>query len=206
MSERDQIGDVDEPEISKESVVKRVKDWLKRLDALLNQIKNWASANGWTVEDGAPVPMREEPMERFAVPESRQPSLSIRSVQGAEIWIKPKGLWVIGANGRVDIYIRARERSLWWMSRMSFRNRVGSFTVSATGRRMGNCSIPNSSRTSSDDATGSSNQSRIRLDDRGLSSGSVRGDGDRQHQCCRPSRRDSRRPGERGVCDVVCSV
>jgi hypothetical protein len=106
MSERDQIGDVDEPEISKESVVKRVKDWLKRLDALLNQIKNWASANGWTVEDGAPVPMREEPMERFAVPESRQPSLSIRSVQGAEIWIKPKGLWVIGANGRVDIYSR----------------------------------------------------------------------------------------------------
>jgi hypothetical protein len=106
MGLRDQIGDVDEPENSKESVTVRVKDWLKRLDALFGEIRRWAWANGWKVEDGAPVPMREELMERFAVPESGQPSLSLRSVEGAEIWIKPKGLWVIGANGRVDLYSR----------------------------------------------------------------------------------------------------
>jgi hypothetical protein len=50
--------------------------------------------------------MREEMMERFGVAERKQPTLSVRSPTGGEIWIKPKGLWVIGANGRVDIYSR----------------------------------------------------------------------------------------------------
>lgn len=48
--------------------------------------------------------MHEELMERFEIPEREQPNLSVRSPQGTEIWIKPKGLWVIGANGRVDLF------------------------------------------------------------------------------------------------------
>src|ERR1019366_7471849 len=77
-----------------------------RLDTLFKQIKAWAAATGWTAEDGAPTPMHEEMMERFGVSERQQPTLRVRSGKGPEIWIKPKGLWVIGANGRVDMYSR----------------------------------------------------------------------------------------------------
>lgn len=106
MNQHHPIDDIDEPELTAEYVSRRVDDWLRRLDGLFEDIKTWAKANGWTVEDGAPIPMHEEPMERLAVRERQQPTLSVRSPEGAEIWIKPKGLWVIGANGRVDMYSR----------------------------------------------------------------------------------------------------
>lgn len=91
-------------ETTAEEVEKCVDDWLKRLDDLFKKIKDWAVANGWTVENGPPIPMHEEMMERFGVAGRSQPTLSVRSDTGAQIWIQPKGLWVIGANGRVDMY------------------------------------------------------------------------------------------------------
>jgi len=106
MGQNDPIDDVEGREITAEYVNERVDDWLQRLDALFRQIKAWAAATGWTAEDGAPIPMREEKMERFGVAERKQPTLRVRSGKGPEIWIKPKGLWVIGANGRVDMYSR----------------------------------------------------------------------------------------------------
>jgi hypothetical protein len=106
VSQHHLIDDIDEPEITAEYVTRRVDDWLRRLKNLFEQIKSWAATNGWTAEEGAPIPMHEELMERLGVSEREQPSLSIRHAEGAEIWIKPKGLWVIGANGRVDIYSR----------------------------------------------------------------------------------------------------
>ncbi len=98
------IDGVDEPEITPDYVNQRVEDWLKRLDDLFAQIKVWASANGWTVADGGASPMRGELMERTGVKQREQPSLYVRNAGGADIWIRPKGLWVIGANGRVDVY------------------------------------------------------------------------------------------------------
>lgn len=106
MGQEQPLDDLDEPQITAEDVDRRVDDWLRRLDGLFAEIKTWANANGWSVEDGAPIPMHEEPMERLGVRERQQPTLSLRSPEGAEVWIKPKGLWVIGANGRVDMYSR----------------------------------------------------------------------------------------------------
>jgi hypothetical protein len=90
-------------ELTADDVNLRVNDWLKRLDDLFSQIKDWARANGWEVTDGTPVPMRDELMQRFRV-KREQPSLFVKNTKGARIWIRPKGLWVIGANGRVDVY------------------------------------------------------------------------------------------------------
>jgi hypothetical protein len=47
--------------------------------------------------------MHEEPMQRAGVPEHRQPALHLRDPSGHEVWIWPVALWVVGANGRVDI-------------------------------------------------------------------------------------------------------
>jgi hypothetical protein len=106
MRHHDPIDDIDEPEITAEYVNRRVEDWLQRLESLFLKIKSWAATNGWSAEDGEPIPMHEEMMKRFDVSMREQPSLSVRSPGGVEIWIKPKGLWAIGANGRVDIYSR----------------------------------------------------------------------------------------------------
>jgi len=43
-------------------------------------------------------------MRLFKIGKRPQPTLTVLSPEGAKISIKPKGLWVIGANGRVDIY------------------------------------------------------------------------------------------------------
>ena len=45
-------------------------------------------------------------MERVGEPARVQPTLVLRSGEGAEVSIKPKALWVIGANGRVDVLSR----------------------------------------------------------------------------------------------------
>ncbi len=98
------FDDEEEPTFPPEYIDRRVDDWLMRLDDLFGQIRIWASANGWTVTDGDPAPMREKIMERAGVKERTQPSLFVRKAAGQEIWIRPKALWVIGANGRIDIY------------------------------------------------------------------------------------------------------
>ncbi|MBY0558591.1 hypothetical protein [Hyphomicrobium sp.] len=93
-----------ESEITRAYVEKRIDDWLQRVNALLASIKIWAADHRWAVEQGAPAPMLEDLMVRFNLEPRDQPTLSLQSPQGYMIWIKPKGLWVIGANGRVDIY------------------------------------------------------------------------------------------------------
>ena len=106
MSQHELIDDVEGREITAEYVNQRVDDWLKRLDSLFKQIEAWADANGWTTENGAAIEMREELMDKFGVAGRVHPTLSVRNSDGALIWIRPKGLWVIGANGRVDLFSR----------------------------------------------------------------------------------------------------
>lgn len=94
----------DELEAPQEHIERRVADWLSRLTLLFNGIRDWATRAGWTVEDDDPVRMSEEPMWAIGMAERQQPALRLHNGAGLELWIRPKGLWVIGANGRVDLY------------------------------------------------------------------------------------------------------
>ena len=96
------IDDIDEPVITEAEVRNRVDDWLHRLDDLFKEIKHWAAANGWRVEERAPIPMHEEPMAQFALPAREQPAVYLHSPDGGVVWVNPIALWVIGANGRID--------------------------------------------------------------------------------------------------------
>lgn len=102
----DLMDPLDETVLSRADVEKRVDDWLSRLDNLLVDIRAWAGREGWTAESDAPVPMHEELMQRVGMPKRDQPALRLRNADGAELWIRPKALWVIGANGRVDLFSR----------------------------------------------------------------------------------------------------
>lgn len=104
MSLEDLMDDIGEERLSAEDVQRRVDDWLVRIDELLSGIRTWAHEAGWSVEAGTPVPMDEDPMRRAGLSPRQQPALRLRTAAGAELWIRPKALWVIGANGRVDLF------------------------------------------------------------------------------------------------------
>jgi hypothetical protein len=104
LAQSDLIDDVDEPTVTADHVHRRVDDWLERLRQLFSVIKDWAATNGWTATDGKPLPLNEEPMVQFGLPPEAQPVLTLHSPTGGTVLVKPKALWVFGANGRVDLY------------------------------------------------------------------------------------------------------
>jgi len=104
MNEHPLDEESDALDVSPEHVRRRIENWLDRLETLFSDIAAWAAAQGWTALPQEPVPMREDLVERAGLLAPDQPSLLLRSPDGAELWVKPKGLWVIGANGRVDFY------------------------------------------------------------------------------------------------------
>jgi len=102
----DDLDDMEErlqSPVTKDIVEARVEDWKNRLRALFRQVTAWASENGWNVDDSGTVGMHEEIMQKFGVPATEQPTLRLDGEQGYVLF-KPKGLWVIGANGRIDLY------------------------------------------------------------------------------------------------------
>lgn len=90
--------------ITKEEVEHRIDDWLIRLRHLFEETRRWALENGWLIEDSSNSLMDEELMRRFKVSPQHQPTLRLNRKEGGYALFKPKGLWVVGANGRVDLY------------------------------------------------------------------------------------------------------
>jgi hypothetical protein len=88
---------------TRELVEERVQDWKNRLHALFQEVCAWAVEKGWRVDDSGTVGMHEELMQKFDVPATRQPTLRLDGERGYALF-KPRGPWVIGANGRIDLY------------------------------------------------------------------------------------------------------
>jgi hypothetical protein len=85
-------------------VRKHVSDWLARIEALYADIKNWLPG-GYVAETEHTVRMYEELMQRFGIPARELPVLTIHNTRGAiDLTFKPYGLWIIGGNGRIDIF------------------------------------------------------------------------------------------------------
>ena len=91
-------------DLSRDDVQHRVDDWLGRLEALFQRTEEWGRAQGWDVSRIGATPMDEDLMRRHALSPAEQPVLRLEGPHGAYALFKPKGLWVIGVNGRVDLY------------------------------------------------------------------------------------------------------
>lgn len=80
----------------------RVDDWIERLKCLRNTMESWLP-NGYHISERPPVRMYEELMQKFNVSPVDAPAFDI--LQGNEriLRVQPIGLWIIGANGRVDL-------------------------------------------------------------------------------------------------------
>ncbi len=93
--------------ISKEDVEKRIKDWTSRLSDLYSSIKEWLdSVPSYEVRERSDVEMYEELMQKHGIPPKALKSLDVYYGGRIIAAIKPIGLWIIGANGRVDILFK----------------------------------------------------------------------------------------------------
>lgn len=89
-------------------VLERVEEWITRVKDLYTQIAEWtAPIEGLRLVQDRTIEMSEELMQKFAVPDRELPVLDI--VRGDEpvVSFVPRGLWLIGSWGRIDIITRS---------------------------------------------------------------------------------------------------
>lgn len=91
-------------EINKEFIEERVNDWILRLNGIFSFVKK-TLGNESEIQfyDEKTVIMNEELMQKYDVNPVELSILEIKKGNKLLASFKPKGLWVIGANGRIDI-------------------------------------------------------------------------------------------------------
>lgn len=101
------LEELTQDDLNREHVAQRVADWSCRIVALYADIGRWVP-DGWTTRRGVPVTMHEELMRNFGVPPRELPTFELIQDGMVNLRIRPYGLWIIGANGRLDL-TRGRE-------------------------------------------------------------------------------------------------
>lgn len=95
---------MNENEIDKPYIESRVSDWLKRIDDLYESVRtNLSNSRNVKCATSRTMMMHEELMRKFNVPSVHVPILDVIKNDKILVTFKPVGLWVVGANGRVDI-------------------------------------------------------------------------------------------------------
>lgn len=95
-------------EISKPYIESRVNDWMKRVGDLYALVKaSFADSQEIECRSARHIMMHEELMQKFGVAPKRVPILDIYKDKTLIASFKPVGLWVLGANGRVDILTKS---------------------------------------------------------------------------------------------------
>lgn len=94
-------------------VVGAVADWAARIDALYATIQQWASTHpDLTIRQDRQVVMSEWQMQIFAVPDRELPILDLVRGDETVLTFVPRGRWVVGANGRIDVITTKETRIL----------------------------------------------------------------------------------------------
>ena len=96
------LQEVTDTEITPAHVAQRVDDWVDRIDALYAEIAGWLPGN-WTAARQRTVRMDEEMMRKFGIPARDLPVLDLLQGGRRAASVEPRGLWIIGANGRLDL-------------------------------------------------------------------------------------------------------
>lgn len=93
----------DSGELNGAQVGRRVNDWQSRVSALYDQLCEWLPKHLRTDRQST-VPMHEDLMKKYGVPETELPILNIYNDDRWVAKVVPRGLWIIGANGRLDLF------------------------------------------------------------------------------------------------------
>ncbi|WP_258041275.1 hypothetical protein [Pseudomonas syringae] len=88
---------------ARDQVVSRVEGWVQSITAFYNVVVEWFSEiPSVSFETSRTVSMSEELMQKFAVGDKELPILDVISGGKVLASFVPRGLWVIGALGRID--------------------------------------------------------------------------------------------------------
>ncbi|MGP0106481.1 hypothetical protein [Rhodoblastus sp.] len=98
------LEEVTETEITPQHVEQRVADWHDRIVGLYTQIESWLP-DGYSARHDRTMLMHEEMMQKFGVAARKLPILEITRDSVPVAKIEPRGLWIIGANGRLDMIV-----------------------------------------------------------------------------------------------------
>lgn len=99
--------------IDKSHIEKRLDDWKQRIESLYKHIDEWLDTYPrYRFEVSSPVTLDEEMMHKLDVEKIQLPTANIFKDNNLLASLKPKGLWVIGANGRVDLISKSKPISL----------------------------------------------------------------------------------------------
>jgi len=92
--------------VTTQALITAVEDWEDRIHALFATVRDWCRVLGPEIlaEETHTVTMDEDLMRRYAVPTRELPTLLVRNAIEDLLIFKPYSLWVIGANGRVDVF------------------------------------------------------------------------------------------------------
>lgn len=88
---------------TKETVEKKISDWKNRLNELYNQVEAWLPSDGPEIERTTTTQVMEEMMKKFKVTPQPIPVLSVM-MNGKKLVFRPSGIWILGANGKVDVF------------------------------------------------------------------------------------------------------
>jgi hypothetical protein len=94
-------------------VADEVEDWEKRINQLYADVQSWFAAHGHVKFDQTrAVTMSEELMQKYAVSERKLPVLDVLRQDQVSASFVPRGLWILGAHGRIDIIMQEETRIL----------------------------------------------------------------------------------------------
>jgi hypothetical protein len=94
--------------IEKTHIQERIQDWKKRIDDLFIEVKDWTKERiDLSCKKGHTTSMYEELMQHFDIPPQELETLDIYKANHMILSFKPKGLWTIAANGRIDLIYKS---------------------------------------------------------------------------------------------------
>jgi len=118
----DEIGSLDDAEIKAiviqnerpcVDVEKRIEEWIIRLEDLYQQVESWLQeCPDWTGITGHIEQLEEELMRQRGVSPRDVPTLVITN-GSRDVKLLPSALWIVGANGKVDVLTPAKQYVLF---------------------------------------------------------------------------------------------
>lgn len=98
---------------SRSQVIEEIEDWENRIEVLYGTVQAWLmDFPDLRWEQNRTVTMSEELMQKFAVTDRDLPILDILEGDQVIISFVPRGLWLVGAWGRIDVITRDRTNIL----------------------------------------------------------------------------------------------
>ncbi|MFI4988356.1 MAG: hypothetical protein ACHQF3_13025, partial [Alphaproteobacteria bacterium] len=97
----DALDDVTSDGLSPDYIARRVTDWAQRIDQLYAKLRSWLPPDCVAAQSRT-VTMHEELMKKAKIAPKELPVLDVSRNGNVVLSIEPRGLWVVGTNGRLD--------------------------------------------------------------------------------------------------------